>query len=34
MFLRLGAPECLIIIAVLIIVAGLAYRGGFFRGRR
>jgi hypothetical protein len=34
MFLRLGAGECLIIIAVLIIVAGLAYRGGFFRGRR
>ena len=34
MFVRIGTPECLIILVMLIIVAGLAYRGGFFRGRR
>ncbi len=34
MFIRLGAPECLIILVLLIIVSGLAFRGGFFRGRR
>lgn len=33
-FTRIGAPECLIILVVLLIVAGLAFRGGFFRGRR
>jgi hypothetical protein len=34
MFYRIGIPECLIILVVLSIVAGLAYRGGYFRGRR
>jgi hypothetical protein len=35
MFLtRIGWGECLIILVVLIIVAGLAFRGGYFRGRR
>lgn len=33
MFYRIGIPECLIILVVLGIVAGLAYRGGYFRGR-
>ena len=31
---QIGWGECLIILVVLIIVAGLAYRGGYFRGRR
>jgi hypothetical protein len=34
MLFRLGITECLIILVLLIIVAGLAYRGGYFRGRR
>ena len=34
MLFRLGLPECLIILVVLLIVAGLAYRGGYFRARR
>jgi hypothetical protein len=34
MLFRVGLSECLIILVVLIIVAGLAYRGGYFRGRR
>ena len=34
MFFRIGTGECLIILVVLIIVAGLAYRGGYFRGQR
>jgi hypothetical protein len=34
MLFRLGTGECMIILVVLIIVAGLAYRGGYFRGRR
>jgi hypothetical protein len=34
MLFRVGITECLIILVVLIIVAGLAYRGGYFRGRR
>jgi hypothetical protein len=34
MFFRIGTGECLIILAMLVIVAGLAYRGGYFRGRR
>jgi len=35
MFLtRIGWGECLIILVVLIIIAGLAFRGGYFRGRR
>lgn len=34
MFVRLGTPECLIILVVLIIVVGLSYRSGYFRGRR
>jgi hypothetical protein len=33
-FFRLGTTECLIILVVLIIVAGLAFRQGYFRGRR
>jgi hypothetical protein len=31
---RVGMAECLIILAVLIIVAGLAYRSGSLRRRR
>lgn len=34
MFVRVGTAECLIILVVFVIVAGLAFRGGFFRGRR
>jgi hypothetical protein len=34
MLFRVGTSECLIILVVLIIVVGLAYRGGYFRGRR
>jgi hypothetical protein len=34
MFFRMGMGECIIILVVLIIVVGLAYRGGYFRGRR
>ena len=34
MLFRVGTGECLIILVVVIIVAGLAYRGGYFRGRR
>jgi hypothetical protein len=34
MFFRMGTGECIIILVVLIIVVGLAYRGGYFRGRR
>lgn len=34
MLFRLSWNECLIILVVLLIVAGLAYRGGYFRGRR
>jgi len=34
MLFRVGMSECLIILIVLLIVAGLAYRGGYFRGRR
>jgi hypothetical protein len=34
MSVNVGWGECLIILVVLIIVAGLAYRGGYFRGRR
>ena len=34
MFFRFGTPECLIILVVLIIVVGLSYRQGYFRGRR
>ena len=33
-FYRIGGPECVIILVLLLIVAGLAFRGGFFRGRR
>ena len=32
--MRIGWTECLIILLVLIIVAGLAFRGGSMRGRR
>jgi hypothetical protein len=35
MFLtRIGLGECLVILVVVLIIAGLAYRGGYFRGRR
>jgi hypothetical protein len=34
MFLQFGWTECLIILVVLLIVAGMAFRGGYFRGRR
>jgi hypothetical protein len=34
MLFRIGTGECMIILVVLIIVVGLAYRGGYFRGRR
>jgi hypothetical protein len=34
MLFRVGTGECMIILVVVIIVAGLAYRGGYFRGRR
>jgi hypothetical protein len=34
MLFRIGGGECLIILVVLIIVVGLAFRGGYFRGRR
>jgi hypothetical protein len=34
MFVRIGWGECLIILVVVIIAVGLAYRGGYFRGRR
>lgn len=34
MLFRVGLPECLIILVVLLIVAGLAYRGGYYRARR
>jgi hypothetical protein len=33
MFLRVGWSECLIILVVLFVVAGMAYRGGYFRNR-
>jgi len=31
---RLGPAECLIILALLVIVVGLAFRSGYGRGRR
>jgi len=34
MLFRVGTGECMIILVVVIIVVGLAYRGGYFRGRR
>ena len=34
MFVRLGLGECLIILVVILIVAGLAFRSGYFRGNR
>ena len=34
MLFPIGLPECLIILVVLLIVAGLAYRGGYYRARR
>jgi hypothetical protein len=34
MLFRVGIGECMIVLVVLIIVVGLAYRGGYFRGRR
>ena len=34
MLFRVGTGECIIVLVVLIIVVGLAYRGGYFRGRR
>ena len=34
MLFRVGPSECMIVLVVLIIVVGLAYRGGYFRGRR
>ena len=34
MFFRLGSTECLIILVVLVIVVGLSFRRGYFRGRR
>jgi len=34
MLFRVGIGECMIILVVVIIVAGMAYRGGYFRGRR
>jgi Sec-independent protein translocase protein TatA len=34
MFFRIGWTECLIILVVLAIVVGMAYRGGYFRARR
>jgi Sec-independent protein translocase protein TatA len=34
MFFRIGWSECLIILVILLIVVGLAYRGGYFRARR
>ena len=34
MLFRVGTGECMIILVMLVIVAGLAYRGGYFRGRR
>jgi hypothetical protein len=34
MFIRVGTPECLIILVVLLIVVGLSFRQGYFRGRR
>jgi hypothetical protein len=34
MLFRVGTGECMIVLVVLIIVVGLAYRGGYFRGRR
>lgn len=34
MFVRVSTVECLIILVVLAIVAGLAFRSGYFRGRR
>jgi len=33
-FGSLGLVECLIILALLVVVAAFAFRTGFFRGRR
>lgn len=30
---RIGGPECLIILVVLLIVVGLTFRSGYGRGR-
>jgi hypothetical protein len=30
---RVGGLECVIILVVLLIIAGLAFRNGYFRGR-
>ncbi|HEU4328219.1 MAG TPA: hypothetical protein VFS21_34095 [Roseiflexaceae bacterium] len=34
MFLRVGLAECLIILVLVLVVAGLAFRGGYYRSRR
>lgn len=34
MFLRVSGVECLILLIIILIVAGFAFRGGYFRGRR
>ena len=34
MFFRIGTGECMIILVVVVIAVGLAYRSGYFRGRR
>lgn len=34
MFVRVGLAECLIVLAVVLVVAGMCYRGGYFRARR
>jgi Sec-independent protein translocase protein TatA len=34
MFFRIGWIECFIILVVLLVVVGMAYRGGYFRARR
>lgn len=32
--MQVGVPECLIILVVVAIVAAVAFRAGYFRGRR
>lgn len=34
MFVRVGLAECLIILVVVLVVAGMCYRSGYFRARR
>ncbi len=34
MFFRVGFAECLIVLVIVLIVAGLAFRGGYWRGKQ